>query len=415
MNHAAVGWVGSFLLATTLAACMDASDTRGPLSTLPSATAASTGGETASTGGETTLTTPRAWATEGRWLFQALDRQPIGMSRDGRRVLEADGALWIDDGNATTVVHAVDDPVVLSGDGGAVIGRLGGGSPCATIARWTAAGLEAVAPQGAPGVVGAEGGVVVGTSAVGGDPASTQRAFVWSGSGAVAIAPRSRDDDRTDALALSGDGATLVGFSSRAARATGRLFTWRAATGTSPLEETRIWRPGHGMFVSDDGAVVAGTVEDDVGASSAFVWAASVGEGLKILPRLASRLNTYVLALSADGAVVLAFGTDGDDGIPFTWSRADGPQLLEGPDAPGQFQALAMSADASLIVGQPVGVDTAPVAWDRQRVPSALFGDAPSFAGACLPHVTHLAADGRTVAGACNTHEGRTGFVARLP
>ena len=404
--RATLGVAVSFLFATMSAAC----DERGPLeepATTPDAGAPGTRGETK-------LMAPRAWAREGRWLFQELDAQPIGMSRDGGRILEANGALWSDDGGATTtVVHAVDDPVALSGDGGAVIGRLGGGAPCATLARWTAAGLEPVAPRGAPGVVSAEGGVVVGTAAFGCDPITAERAFVWNGNGAMVIEPLSSDDDQTEGFALSGDGATLIGFSSSASSTTGRLFYWRAATGTFPLEESRIWRPGHGVFVSDDGEVVAGTVEDDAGVSSAFLWTASAGAGLEVLPGLASRLDTYVVALSADGAVVLALGTDGDNGIPFTWSRADGAQLLEPSDGPSQFQALAMSADASLIVGQPSGVDTAPVAWDTQRAPSVLFGDAPTFGQACRPHVTHVSADAKTLAGTCNAHDGRTAFVAR--
>jgi hypothetical protein len=356
-----------------------------------------------------------AWTPEGRGLYWMLDERPIGMSRDGRRVLQDDGALWIDRGASATVVHVVDDPVTLSGDGEAVVGRVGGDSACATLARWTAAGLEPVAPRGAPGAVRADAGVVVGTAAFGCDSAAQQRAFMWQGNGAMLIEPLSDEDDRTEALALSADGATLIGFSSSTSTLQGRLFSWRASTGASPLEATRVWAPGYGAFVSDDGAVVAGTLVDDVGAASAFVWVAAAGEGLQVLPRLASRSNTYVVALGADGSVVLALGTNGGDGIPFTWSAATGAELLVGPDGALEVDALVMSADGSLIVGAPIGDDGAPVAWDRQRNPAVLFGDAPTFSRTCRPHVTSLAADGKTAAGACNAPDGAKGFVARLP
>jgi hypothetical protein len=357
-----------------------------------------------------------AWTPEGRGLYWMLDARPIGMSRDGLRVLEDDGSLWIAHGTSANAVHVVDDPVALSGDGEAVVGRLGSDSPCATLALWTSAGLEPVAARGAPGAVRADAGVVVGTAAFGCDPASRQRAFMWQGNGAMLIEPLSGDDDRTEALALSADGATLIGFSSSTSTLHGRLFSWRASTGAAPLEATRIWAPGYGAFVSDDGTVVAGTLVDDVGVASAFVWAAATGEELKVLPRLASRSNTYVLALGGDGQVVLALGTDGDDGIPFTWSAAAGPEVLVGPGG-GELEvdALVMSTDGSLIVGAPIGDDGAPVAWDRQRTPTWLFGDAPSFSRTCRPHVTSLSADGKTAAGACNAPDGPKGFVARLP
>jgi hypothetical protein len=345
-----------------------------------------------------------------------LNQRPIGMSRDGQRVLEDDGSLWIDRGASATTVHVVDVPVALSGDGEAVVGRLGGDSPCATLARWTAAGLEAVAPRGAPGAVRADAGVVVGTAAFGCDPAAQQRAFVWEGNGSMLIEPLSDEDDRTEALALSADGATLIGFSSSTSTLHGRLFSWRASTGAWPLEATRVWAPGYGAFVSDDGRVVAGTLVDDLGVASAFVWAAAAGEQLEVLPRLASRSNTYVLALGADGQLVLALGTDGDDGLPFTWSAAEGPVPLLGPGgAAVEVDALVMSADGSLIVGAPIGEDGGPLAWDRQRSPTSLFGDAPSFSRTCRPHVTSLAADGKTATGTCNAPDAPKGFVARLP
>jgi hypothetical protein len=363
-----------------------------------------------------TLPSARAWTREGRGLYWMLDHRPIGMSRNGQRVLEDDGSLWSAADASATVVHSVDDPVALSGDGQAVVARLdGGGSPCATLARWTAAGLEPVAPHGAPGAVQAEGGVVVGTAAFGCETVETERAFVWNGNGAMIVEPLSADDDRTEALALSADGATLIGFSSSTSTLHGRLFSWTTSDGARQLEETRIGTPGHGAFVSDDGRVVAGTTVDDVGVASAFVWSAAAGAGLKVLPRLASRSGTYVLGLSADGAVVLALATDGDDGLAFTWSAAAGPELLEGPNGTLEVDALVMSADASSIVGAPVGDDGAPVAWDAQRAPTRVFGDAPVFSKACRPLVTSLAADGKTLAGACNAPDGPRGFVARLP
>jgi hypothetical protein len=405
--RASLGLTASLLLGTFQGGCVGVENERTPV-----APTMMTSGAAGAPSADAAMSSS-GWTSEGRARFWMLDRPPLGMSRDGRRVLEDDGTLWMDDGASATVVPTVDDPVALSGDGDAVVARLGD-STCATLARWTTASLEPVAPHGAPGAVRADADVVVGTASFGCDAASRRRAFMWSGNGAMSIEPLSTDDDRTEALALSADGTTLIGFSSSTATGQGRLFSWRASAGAAPLEDARISSSGYGTFVSDDGRVVAGTLVDDVGVASAFVWSAVDGDGLEVVPSLSTRANTYVVALGGDGKTVLALGTDGGDGIAFTWSKAAGPTQLSGPDGALEVDALVMSADGSLIVGAPVGDDGAPIAWDAQRSPTRLFGDAPSFSSACRPNVTSLAADGKTVAGSCNAPDGPRGFVARL-
>jgi hypothetical protein len=390
---------------------------------------AGTGG--GGTAGRASMFQAPPWRSEGSWRFVELQAQAIGMSDAGDRVLQADGTLWIDGGvGPGTMVRTVDVPIALSGDGRTVAGDSPSQSPCPMPTIWTRTSL--VNWPVPIDVVGTsdDGGVVVGTTANGCmDP---PRAFVLALGAFVLNQPAASidpfpGDDATAALAVSGDGSQVIGFSSMSAAGTGRLFSWQVGVKT-PLHTTPIRRPVR-VLTSTDGRVVAGTFPDAAGALTGFVAgapgsAAGPTAALAILPKLASRGQNLVVGLSANGAVVLLLGSNApstppnpatQDGLPFTWSATAGPAALAVPPTVMAFESAVMTPDASLIVGTPSSPPSAPpVAWDSQRTPRFLFSDAPQFVQSCEPVVTSLSSDGGTLAGVC-FGLAINGFIARSP
>jgi hypothetical protein len=365
------------------------------------------------------------WVQEGLGRYMDLRVRPIGMSERGDRVVTADGLLWIDGGAAPgTLVRTVDTPMGISADGSTVFGSRAVAPPCAEVASWTVSGIR-TGPPGIALAASANGKVIVGTAMPTTCPFGMgPRAFVSSALQPMGVVLAALDgDDEGEGLAVSADGSTAIGFSSSSASHMGRLFSWTLAAGMIPLHDTKIRRPGFDVLTSADGSVVAATLIDDTGNDTAFVWTS--GAGLKPLPKVATRGQSLAFGLSADGSVVLVLGTNApagpptlatQDGLPFTWSAANGPEALVIPATFIGFELVLMTPDASLIVGNPAPNQGGPlVAWDAKRAPRFLFADAPSFLMRCRPFVTRVSADGKTFAGSCGSGGRNTGFVARLP
>jgi hypothetical protein len=168
--------------------------------------------------------------------------------------------------------------------------------------------------------------------------------------------------------------------------------------------------------------VFAGTARDTAGNLFAFTEVIGSSSGYTTLPKVAGRGQSLAFALSSDGTVVAALGTNApagppllaaQDGVPFRWTAAGGAQIL----STQSFESLVMTADASSIVGNPTpnaGVSTPPVRWDQNGKPYQLFVDAPMLLFNCHPIVTRISDDGHRLAGACDADGRTTGFVARF-
>jgi hypothetical protein len=381
-------------------------------------TSAATGGSLTSVSGEAyyggpPLGPPPVWIIEGAGRYMDLGSPPVGMSRVGDRVVERDGTLWID-GAPPSLVHTIEVPMGISADGSSVFGQTQG-APLQAV--WTAKlGVQHYPQGGTLRASSADGKWYVGTR-------GTAVAVMRMPPG-VSFSLRLDGDGVGEGLAVTPDGSKVIGISGA------RLFSWMTPDDKSPLPLARpmalddfqagFWASG--LFVSDDGSVVAGTVIA-AGGSAAFVWTGT--SGLKAIPRSSNRPESLAFALSADGSVVLGVDTNAptnpsilvaQDGLPFTWSATRGSEALPVPAGVVGFETVSMTRDASLIFGNVTpNSGMPPVVWDDKRSPRPLFADAPLFLKRCHPVVTHVSADGKTFAGACGTSGRNTGFVARSP
>jgi probable HAF family extracellular repeat protein len=153
---------------------------------------------------------------------------------------------------------------------------------------------------------------------------------------------------RSEALAVSDDGSTVVGWAGSASSIQIQAFRWTAATGMSELGPLPSgFSGGIALGVSSDGAVIVGGMINDFLQGQAFRWTADTG--FVGLGYLAGDRNSGALATSADGSVVV--GQSGDDPTrAFRWTAADG-MVQVGPQ-PGVFsRATDVSADGTVIVG----------------------------------------------------------------
>jgi hypothetical protein len=395
-----------------------------------------TGGAATGPGGPPPVsgTFPSApWVIEGHGKYDDLRNAPIAMSRDGNRVLDTTGLLWIDEGTPNPMLTGtIPGPAALSADGTTVAGN--SGNPCSDALTWARGGTQMYSVPSIVAATSADGGTTIGTMpkpcvfpapALGvvlrlGD-------FVLGHVGGVPVVPIPGDDS-TDALAVSADGTKVIAFSWLSTDGTGRFATWTQGAPV-PLHTDRIARLGFRVFASAAASAVAGTMRDAGGNDAAFIWtessAAPMPGPLRALPKAPSRGQSLAAGLSADGSVVLALGTNApsgpsvpsaQEGLPYTWNASSGATVLAVPAGVMGFETVLMTPDASLIVGNPTPpMHGAPlVVWDAQRKPGTLFADAPLFLNRCQPFVTHVSADGRTFAGSCGSSGRRTGFVARF-
>jgi uncharacterized membrane protein len=109
-----------------------------------------------------------------------------------------------------------------------------------------------------------------------------------------------------------------------------------------------VWKLGAGARVVDDAA--EGGVLNAVSADgSVFVGFDGQGRALRFAegePEVLAEAGTAT-ATSADGSVVVGFV----ENQAFRWSRAEGVDLLEGPDGQTESYALGLNSDGTLVVG----------------------------------------------------------------
>jgi uncharacterized membrane protein len=363
------------------------------------------------------------WMIEGHVRFVPLTTAPIGMSSDGTVVLGADGMLW--EGKSTSppfVVGTISPATALSADGSTVIGPgFGAGIFCQMPRVWNGGAAQILGVKASLSFVSGNGSTMAGVAWDVVDCMTPGRtlAFFWQ-LGNASVLPPVQGMENAEALGLSADGKAMIGHAWNAADVTGILFSFTAGKlstlGSPPGSVTTP------VFTSSDGSAFAGTATDLTGNVFAFAW--SLGTGFTTLPMVPGHGQSLACGLSGDGTIVVALGTNApsgppllaaQEGVPFTWSAARGVELLQGTTPGMIFESLAMAPDASWIIGNPAPAVGAPlVLWDRNGNPSLVLADAPMFRQRCHPIVTHVAADGRTIAGACDATGRLTGFVARF-
>jgi hypothetical protein len=378
------------------------------------------------------------WVIEGRGKYTELAHAVIALSQNGTRVLDGTGMLWVDGGGPAPTLAStmILPPTGMSADGSMVFGAVGP-PPCPMATIWSAGKLFPTGVLARLVATSGNGSAVVATLPEACPPGGTRAYISFPSSPGSSLRlfaiERLAGDDANAALGITPDGKFALGFSWSSTSGTGRLFLSsppQAGTVSAlPLHDTPIRRPSLPVFMNTAGSVVAGTVTDGGGNDVAFVWSSAGGAAtthpLSPLQKLAARGQTLAFGLSADGAVVLALGTNAPEG-PILGAQ-DGLPFITGPDG-GHLQMLVleppviglesvvMTPDASLIVGNPSpNLGTPPIAWDAQRQASFLFSDAPMFVQRCHPIALFVSADGKTFAGDCDASARTTGFVARLP
>jgi uncharacterized membrane protein len=152
-------------------------------------------------------------------------------------------------------------------------------------------------------------------------------------------------NNRADAV--SGDGTTIFGYSSRSSTRT-QLYRW---TGPGTFQGLGNAVNAQGIVAEDanhDGSVVVGTVSAARGAVyEAFVWTPQ--GGIQPIPGVGS-LST-ANAVSADGTIVVGSGVDaGLNSLAYVW-RTDGTLTILPHFSGNNSAAYDMSADGRVIVG----------------------------------------------------------------
>ena len=167
------------------------------------------------------------------------------------------------------------------------------------------------------------------------------------------------------ASAISADGTTIVGYVGNAGLQQYQAMYWTTATGMVGLGSLPT-APGGNSFanaVSANGSViVGGAVVDSTGNQHAFRWTQATG--MQDLGTLPGGVYSNAVAVSADGSIVAggSSGTGGGGfGFAFRWTQATGMQKLSDllaasgvSPGPGFIlgQTAYMSADGKITVGQ---------------------------------------------------------------
>ncbi len=221
---------------------------------------------------------------------------------------------------------------------------------------------------------------------------------------------------------LSADGSTLVGRGNSSAVGYEQGYVWTANGGMQGIGDLAGGPAGAGSAaraVSADGSVVVGygTAAGrpiPTGGSTAQTQEAFRGTeaggmvSLGILP--GSYLGTDALAVSSDGSVVVGVGYNASS-FPeaFRWTQGGGLQSLGFMAGGNQSTATGVSGDGSVVVGfgNTTGVFTGAYRW-TQASGMTYLGDLEG--GSVESAANAVSADGSTVVGYGKSAEGKVAF-----
>jgi probable HAF family extracellular repeat protein len=229
---------------------------------------------------------------------------------------------------------------------------------CYTSGAWSV--LAAV--RGEAYGVSADGTVIVGrTVTTSGD------AFRWTSASGFVVLP----SGSAGARGVSANGSIVVGHND------GEAVLWNAAN-----ERVNLGISGQANAADSDASVIVGHAT----AGDAFRWTSS---GIEHLGDFAGGLfNSEALAVSADGSIVVGYGTVAKEGggsrhEAFLWDATDGMQhlydlLVADPDLAGWTltDATGISANGRIIVGYGINPDGNTEAWRADLSPVPLPGAA---------------------------------------
>jgi probable HAF family extracellular repeat protein len=203
-----------------------------------------------------------------------------------------------------------------------------------------------------------DGSIVVGSIFSGSD----SEAFRWTEAAGMVGLGTLAGATFSFAYAVSGDGSAVVGASGSSSS---QAFLWTAENGMVGLGPSQATY-SFATDLSDDGGVVVGAVNDQ-----AFRW--SIESGMVRLGFMPGGSTSYPTGVSADGAVIVGWGSGAPEGDgAFVWDSVHGMRLLQtvltndyGLNLDGWHlsEARAISADGRTIVGSGVNPSGLVESW----------------------------------------------------
>jgi len=313
-------------------------------------------------------------------------------------------------GNVESIAHAI------SGDGTVVVGS-SYDSAGSRAFRWTqSSGMVALPAEAyTADDVSFDGNVIVGTSRTtdGGN-----QAFRWTAEGGlVGLGDLSTTGifassiPYSNAFGVSSDGTIVAA----ASFSIWQGFIWTSSAGLQTLGTLPGWSQSFANDISADGTVVvgqAGRLSDSSTDSEAFRWSAEDGmSGLGDLP--GGNFDSSALGVSANGLVIVGYGTTANGTEAFRWTAADGMIALGDLPQPQytspvtNSRAFATSADGSVIVGYANGsvgyYGQKAMRWDAihgmQALADLLQAQGVDLTGWQLVAATAISANGQTIVG----------------
>jgi probable HAF family extracellular repeat protein len=296
----------------------------------------------------------------------------------------------------------------ISADGLFIVGRSAASSSGRSEAvRWGIMTAEALGfardthNSSAAIAVNSDGSIIAGTSSAEGQPVVRREAFRWlKGAGMVGLGALPGDTD-SEALAMSADGAAIIGRSYVASAQGQRAFWWTTSFGMVEIGGTGLIVP---RALSADGSVVVGDAlmppassnVGDTPTSHAFRWTRS--GGFQLLPPLAPPdAQSRAVGIGGQGAVITLFNVVGGNEVearPWRWTTSmEEPFKL--PPNFGSVAGVVMNATGSTIAGVGTGPGLAPalLIWP----PSGIVAIDPLPDAGAFPFA--LSADGAVLVG----------------
>ena len=281
---------------------------------------------------------------------------------------------------------------------------IGQGQP--TAIRWSeAGGIEPLGTLWSANLgfseargISADGSVIVGQSDSLINDNVVPVAFRWTLATGIQRVPGFPFTTRTEAMGVSNNGLAIAGSSIFFAEPTDRYTGFRFANGSFESLGSLIFPlTSRALAISRDGATLVGQ-----SGSLAFRWT-SAG-GMQSLGLLAGQNSAVAHAVNADGSIVVG-GSDGSEsGSAFRWTAPTGIQPL--PMLPGSQRevAFAVNGDGSIIGGESFFLQSGSraVVWKNGQVYDLreLFVDQGiNMQSWLLDRVFDLSADGRTAVG----------------
>jgi hypothetical protein len=293
------------------------------------------------------------WTLAAGLELLASDSVAVGLSADGRQMLYQEGSdMVFQDTVSKQAIPLPTGSILLSQDGSQVV-SVGPVDGSAQLQRWTKAGgvvnLTALPghPQGGDLTgLSPDASVIVGRYL---DVDGTDEIpFRWTAAdGALGLGTIPGLASGARPLAVSDDGSVVVGYTSERGYPVD-LFRWTASDGMSVLGPGTPSPPASALFLSRDGAVVAGTAGagDSIGVRWSFPGGANV-----VFPG-----GGGVADMSTDGAVIAGWN---GGGAPTIWDVVNGTRRLQdiaatrGIDTRGWHfdEPISVAEDGSYVFG----------------------------------------------------------------